>query len=257
MSSGLLKQIKLQYLCAILLISLFAAIPISAQIDFGGDSDSEPIVTMQSMFSSSEAEVGKIYDAALIVKIMKHWHINSITPNQDFLIPAKLGVGNSNDYTISDIQFPDPSTIMLANDKMSVYSGEFVVRFKIMIDENYKLSLISIPLTFSFQPCDDKTCKAPDEIIQDLTLKIGSNGSPINQEIFSSDSDSNAGNNEVIAVSKNTATSSEASELQKIIDDNGFWGYFLVLGIAFITGLLLSFSPCTRSEEHTSELQSH
>ena len=100
MSSGLLKQIKLQYLCAILLISLFAAIPISAQIDFGGDSDSEPIVTMQSMFSRSEAEVGKIYDAALIVKIMKHWHINSITPNQDFLIPAKLGVGNSNDYTI-------------------------------------------------------------------------------------------------------------------------------------------------------------
>jgi len=41
------------------------------------------------------------------------------------------------------------------------------------------------------------------------------------------------------------ATSEEASELQKIIDENGFWGYIMVLGIAFITGLLLSFSPCT------------
>jgi thiol:disulfide interchange protein DsbD len=29
------------------------------------------------------------------------------------------------------------------------------------------------------------------------------------------------------------------------VEQYGFWGYFLALGLAFITGLLLSFSPCT------------
>ncbi len=245
MSSLFLKQTKLQYIVTLLLISFFAAQSIFAQIDFGDDSEAEPIVTMQSKFSYSEAEVGKIYDAALIVNIMEHWHINSDEPIQEFLIPAKLTAASSDDYTISDIQYPEPSTILLASDTMLVFDEEVAVLFKVKINKNYHKPTIDIPLTFSFQPCDDKTCKAPDQIKQNLTIKVGSNGSPINQEIFTIESNSNSDNNEVIAVSNNTATSSEASELQKIIDDNGFWGYFLVLGIAFITGLLLSFSPCT------------
>lgn len=238
------KQTRFKLLFILLL--LFAVTPISAQFDFGGDSDAEPIVTMQSLFSYSEAEVGKKYDAAIIVKVMKHWHINSASPNQDFLIPAKLDAGKSENFVISDIQYPEPSTIMLANDEMSVYDGKLVVYFKVSIAKDYDSSTIDIPLTFSFQPCDDKTCKAPDEIIQNLKLKIGSNGTPINQEIFTQTiSSENNDVTEVTAVSNNAATSAEASELQKLIDDNGVWGYFLILGIAFITGLLLSFSPCT------------
>ncbi|MGB5137674.1 MAG: cytochrome c biogenesis protein CcdA, partial [Candidatus Zixiibacteriota bacterium] len=33
--------------------------------------------------------------------------------------------------------------------------------------------------------------------------------------------------------------------IQKLIDEHGFWGYIIALGLAFVTGLLLSFSPCT------------
>jgi thiol:disulfide interchange protein DsbD len=33
--------------------------------------------------------------------------------------------------------------------------------------------------------------------------------------------------------------------MQRLIDRYGIWGYFIALGLAFVTGLLLSFSPCT------------
>ena len=86
MPLSFIRQTK-QSLFLSLFILLLAVTPISAQFDFGGDSDIVPIVTMQSIFSQTEAEVGQKYDAALIVKVKKHWHINSASPNQDFLIP--------------------------------------------------------------------------------------------------------------------------------------------------------------------------
>jgi thiol:disulfide interchange protein DsbD len=42
-----------------------------------------------------------------------------------------------------------------------------------------------------------------------------------------------------------TGNQGEVSDLQQLINKYGFWGYILALGLAFITGLLLSFSPCT------------
>ncbi len=237
------KKINVQLFYAILLCSVIVS-PLSAQIDFGGGSSAEPIVTVEPLFSSTEAELGEIYDAALVVNIIEHWHINSANPNQDFLIPAKLeAVSSDGSYVISEINYPQATKILVANDEMSVYSGEAVVRFKVLINEKYDGSSISIPLKFSFQPCDDKTCSAPDEIIKKLQIKIGSNGTPINQTVFAKATPQT--NTKDAIEPAVVVTSGEASELQKIIDENGFWGYFMVLGIAFITGLLLSFSPCT------------
>ncbi len=34
----------------------------------------------------------------------------------------------------------------------------------------------------------------------------------------------------------------EKNDLEYLIREYGFWGYFLALGLAFVTGLLLSFS---------------
>ncbi len=237
------KLLKIKSVIISLMLLLFSVTPIYAQFGFGEEADDTPIVTIEPILSYTEAEVGTQYDAALIVKIIEHWHINSSTPLQDFLIPAELSLGAVENVTISNIQYPTPSDIMLGSDKMSVYDNEVVIHFTLMIDKDYSLSSITVPLQFSFQPCDDKTCKAPDNITKNLELQIGSNGKAINEEIFA-DKSSTEGN-DIAVVSNDAVTSSEASELQQIIDDNGFWGYFLVLGIAFITGLLLSFSPCT------------
>ncbi len=233
-----LKQTKNSFLLTCLLL-LIAVTPVFAQTDFGGGGDTEPIVTISSVFSSSEAEVGKAYDAALIVHILDHWHINSDAPLQDFLIPAKLTSGEFTDYTILDVNYPSASTINVGGSDMLVYSNKAVVKFKVLINEKYNGSTIDIPLSFSFQPCDDKTCVAPDELTQNLKIKIGSNGTALNQELFAAQTTQTK--TEVIVEEADPIVSAEANELQQIIDENGFWGYFLVLGIAFITGLLLSF----------------
>ena len=229
----------------VLLIICFACTSISAGQSFLGDD--EEIVTLNSMVSISEATPGVAYDAALIVHIKDRWHINSAVPLQDFLIPAILESGEFENFTISDIIYPEPDTISLAGSNMLVYSGDAKILFKLIIDEEYKESHIDIPLSFSFQPCDDKTCKAPDEKKHNMSVLIGSNGNPINQNIFTTNQAVSPVSTST-SVSENTGSTTQTgqeNELQKIIDDNGFWGYFLVLGIAFITGLLLSFSPCT------------
>jgi len=64
---------------------------------------------------------------------------------------------------------------------------------------------------------------------------------PSNQDIFNYTNNSNDSN-----INSHQTENKEAdSDLERLISKYGFWGYLIALGLAFLTGLLLSFSPCT------------
>ncbi len=232
-------------LISIFFASIFAAafifiIPSWAQITFGVPESpvEERLAEVSSAFSYTSAKPGNSYQAALTVEIKPGWHINSARPFQDWLIASKVEFDTTSELIPYEIIFPPSGTVELLGEKMSVYNGEVNIIFSIRIADSAQFGEARLPVRFTYQACNDKECRAPQTVEDDLIVNIGDEGKPVNADLFAqTDSEpSTAG-----AIPED----SQQSALGKLIDKYGFWGYLLALGLAYITGLLLSFSPCT------------
>lgn len=225
---------------AILAIGCFAN-DLLAEIDFGGPQTdfTEPLVDVSAALSYTSVEAGGTFRAALIAEIKPGWHINSVQPYQDWLIPAQLSVEPPAGFAVSDVTYPTGHDVALLDEQMSVYSGRVLFGFDISVASGVADGEYSLPIALDYQACDDSTCRAPVTIETNLIVKVGSLGVPTHVDIFGSIASE--------ASSEATIESGavQTNELQQLVDKYGLWGYFLALGLAFVTGLLLSFSPCT------------
>ncbi|MEA3296462.1 MAG: cytochrome c biogenesis protein CcdA, partial [candidate division Zixibacteria bacterium] len=199
----------------------------------------EELIKISSVFSVSSAQPGKTYDAAIVVTVSPGWHINSSRPHQDWLIPAKLSFDTISGLTPHSIIYPQGYNTDLMGEKISVYDGRTIIRFRVTIDKNVPIGETDIPVRFTYQPCNDVTCRAPTTVETPLRIEVGKEGKLINPDVFNTVGEDRE--------QQNLSAHSEITDndLQRLIDKYGLWGYFLALGLAFVTGLLLSFSPCT------------
>jgi thiol:disulfide interchange protein DsbD len=200
---------------------------------------SKPLTEVFSAFSFSSAQAGRTYPAAAVINIEPGWHINSSSPHQDWLIPLELAFDTVAGLTPHNILYPPGKDVLLIGETMSVLGGRVIIYYQIDIAPDAPEGDIALPTRVSYQLCNDKECRPPETVEIDLLVSVGDEGQPLADEIFSGVEfpveTSGASGGDV----------SEESDIQRLIEKYGFWGYFLALGIAFITGLLLSFSPCT------------
>jgi len=225
-------------LAAALIIALVgtAAAEISP---FGLDDDGGSLIEAKSVFSISSAAPGETYAAAVVVEVAPDWHINSATPLEDYLIPAQVVFDTIEGLVPHSVVYPEAGTAMLGDQRMSVYDGKTIIRFEVVVDSEAASGEYLLPISFTGQPCNDRECRAPEEIQTDLKITIGAEGSPINTALFA------ASVEKIPPAAADEAPVVDENELERLIREYGLWGYFLALGVAFITGLLLSFSPCT------------
>jgi len=214
--------------------------------DYGSPAEetSQTQVMASQVFSVTSAAPGKSYPAAIIAEMTPGWHINSARPTQDWMIAANISFDPVNGLTPHAVVYPDGKPMVLAGETMSVYDGKAIIKFLISVDKDLTPGTYTLPVKFTYQPCNDKECKPPrtDELA--VTVNVGAEGKRINPEVFS-DTDFEATPPTAQSLDGAEAAAATDSELQRLIDQYGFWGYFLALGLAFVTGLLLSFSPCT------------
>ncbi len=223
---------------------LFSNPVVSAQDDFfgtGGSSEEtvDQLAEAFSVFSYSAAQPGKTYSAAVTIDMLPEWHINSATPHQDWLIPVELNFDTVSGLTPHDIVYPAGTDMFLAGETMSVLGGRIILYYQITIADDAPKGNITLPVRVTYQACNDNECRPPMTKEVDLLILVGDEGQPEATDIFAGAVfSSDAGD-------QSAETGAEESELKRLIDTYGFWGYLLALGVAFITGLLLSFSPCT------------
>lgn len=231
-------------LAAFLLILLFAAPSAPAQMDMfdSGTPPGEPsssLVEAYSILSVSSAQPGRTYPAATLVSVAPGWHINSAHPHQDWLIPAELTIDTIMEVTPHAVVYPKGAQAFLLDETMSVYNGRVILYYEITISDSTPAGDIVLPVQFTYQACNEKECQPPQTINADLRITVGEEGEATDPEIFAGIDLHHPGQ------PLQAPPPEERSELQQLIDQYGIWGYFIALGLAFITGLLLSFSPCT------------
>lgn len=216
---------------------IFFLLTTFSSAQFGQDVN---VVTVKSFLSLDKLTANSEAKFALKVKIEDKWHINSIKPNEDFLIPTEVKLISDEGIFLSNISFPQAKELKFGfSDKpLSVYEGEFYVTGLLKVPGNVKPGDFKTIVEFSYQPCNDVTCLAPSSIFDTLQIKIAENNSginEINQDIF---------NNLDVSYTK-------IENFEKKSDDGDFLsdtlegsGLFIGLIVIFLAGLALNLTPC-------------
>jgi hypothetical protein len=106
---------------------------------------------------------GKPAEVALHFRIAKGLHINSHTPEDEFLIPATLSIPEGAGVRLLDASYPAGTDFTLPLDPkttLSVYTGEFVIQARIVAETGDHL----VEARLRFQACDKSACMPPKTI---------------------------------------------------------------------------------------------
>lgn len=237
---------------ALALIGLLA-IPLSSMLSAQSDdpfgAKIGPILTTQTYVSHDTVRSGDTLWLAVRLELEPTWHINSAHPRDDFLIPTRVELSFPTGFLAAGaVRYPPGHDVFLIGDTMSVYESGATILMPVAADPAAANGKYDLTGTLHFQGCDDNSCVAPDQAALRWTVQIGpSTGTPKNPSIFtgiglSSSTGADAAGSETTPVASSVQ---EQSDLERLIAERGFWGYVLAFGLAFGTGFLLSFSPCT------------
>ena len=227
---------------ALLLFGVFAA-SAQAQFDMGG-AEPQEILTGQVYALLDQAKPGDTLWLAVRIDLAPGWHVNSAHPLQDYLIPTRLDLRLPSALKAGEIIYPEGNTIPLLGDRMSVYASGATIIVPVVIDPSAPVGEIEAAGVLRYQGCDNKSCVAPADLPLKWRLMVTSQrGNILHQTVFASV----LGGSTTPDPKPDTrpARVEGTSDLQRLITKYGGWGYVLAFLLAFGTGFLLSFSPCT------------
>ena len=157
------------------LITLAAAILFSAGLRAeSGAKSSAGWVTAEPAAPVSIA-AGKSTTATLRFRVADGYHINSNKPKSELLIPTELKLEPPVGMRISAVSYPEGSEFALSFDpteKLSVYSGEFVVTAKLNALRGARAGSYPLNGVLSYQACNDRACFPPKKLPVSLEVRI-------------------------------------------------------------------------------------
>jgi len=170
------------------------------------------------------------------------WHINSVKPNEDFLIPFKLTLLNDKDFKLLEVQYPKAKDIKFSfSDKpVSVYENNSIITAVVEIPADKKSGNYSLNFDFGYQACNNASCMPPNNIKREVKFTVVDKNVSISEkslaEVTLEDIKNANKGNETQEV-KEDEEDSLANKLEKS-------GLFISLLIVFLGGLALNLTPC-------------
>lgn len=197
---------------------------------FGGNANK---VSVQLIPVQDIAVKGSQFNVIIKANIEDTWHINSHTPNDDFLIASTI-VSDDPRFPFAKVIFPTPKDLdfEFSDNPVSVFEGTIRIGISINIDENMPVGNYKIPITLRYQACNDQTCLPPTNITDTLDLNINeksASAKSINEE--------EAEGIDFSSISVDKTEDGVASMLESS-------GLLLGLIFVFLGGLALNLTPC-------------
>ena len=170
----------------ILLINVFSVWNFLGGLQYDPDED---VVKIQIFKSYDQIHSGMDLKIALRVDILGTWHINSNVSDEDFLVATTVDIPSESFFSFSEFQYPEALSLFLefSERPLSVFEGEFFIGGIIPIPKDIALGKHTIPLQFTYQACDDRTCLAPETLEKEITITVVDKETPIqeiNKKIF-------------------------------------------------------------------------
>ncbi|MEL7061689.1 MAG: thioredoxin family protein [Acidobacteriota bacterium] len=123
---------------------------------------------------------------AAMVEIDDHWHVNSHTPSEDYLIPTELMLKTPPGVEVVEVEYPPHAMVKFpyAERPIAVYEGEVRILAQLRLPPDAVFGELPIAATLGYQACDDSQCLPPNEIETTLALPIGATGIATHAELF-------------------------------------------------------------------------
>jgi len=118
---------------------------------------------------------GKATKVDLFFRISPGFHVNSNKPHSEFLIPTTLKLTAPTDIVIGSVSYPagvEKSFPFAPDDKMSVYSSQFVINFVVRPLANVVPGRYAVHGALRYQACDDATCYPPKQVPVSFLVKV-------------------------------------------------------------------------------------
>ncbi len=122
---------------------------------------------------------------AIQFQLEPEWHINSNKPLDEFLIPTEIQFEENAFIQIKKIIYPPSKEVKLSfsNEPLSVFENLFLIGFEIVVlSDNKNRSSIELSGSLNYQPCNDRQCLPPSSIPIKVSLNMGDNLIPANEE---------------------------------------------------------------------------
>jgi thiol:disulfide interchange protein DsbD len=225
-----MKHLKL---FVIILFSIFTH-PIYSQ--FGFD---ENLVTIKTYQSFDKIYPSGEFKIAIEADINDTWHINSDKPYDDFLIPTTVMIGDSTNFKLIKIAYPEAHDFKLdfSETPLSVWEGKVYFGGLIKAAKNLSPGEYELIVNFEYQACNNQSCIAPTIVSDTLLIRVADKKdvvNEINQDVFK-----NIDLSIAPLVSVDGKESSDS--FTNILEENGI---LFGLIIIFLGGLALNLTPC-------------
>lgn len=118
---------------------------------------------------------GKNVPLEFTFHIKSGYHINSSQPTTPELIPTSLGFTPPPDLVIAKVQYPAGQLISFPFDptqKLSVYSGNVVVKAALITQPHAPLGTYTVHGEFKYQACDNNACYPPKKLPVQFDVKV-------------------------------------------------------------------------------------
>lgn len=214
----------------IILLLLFTAAMANAQFVSPAD-----IVSINTYKSFDKIQRGAELKIAVKLNVEKPWHINSNSPNEDFLIPTNVEITGGNGLALSNLTYPDAKEYQFgfSENPVSVFEGEFFIGAIVNIPVDAEYGTMNIPLKITYQACNDETCLPPYSVEKEVSIEVVDNSTPIkeiNPEIFAN-----------VNISYTVDSSDDEDSIASTLESSGL---IFSLIFVFIGGLALNLTPC-------------
>jgi len=114
---------------------------------------------------------------AFTFHIKSGYHINSNRPTAPELIPAALDFSPPPNLVIAKVQYPAGQLMSFPFDptqKLSVYSGDVVIKAVIVPQTNTAPGNYTVHGEFKYQACDNNACYPPKKLPIEFDVKVAS-----------------------------------------------------------------------------------
>ena len=165
------SQRILHFLCILLLCCLLSVIG-----DFSAEAQEDwPEVLHGTLYMDREAVVpGSDFRIVLAVEIEGEYHINCPVPDDEFLIPTRVTIGELPGFAFDKPIYPPPveKTYEFSEQPMRVYEGAVSVGIPARVTAEVEPGRYPLEVTLSYQPCDHMACYPPEEKVFGLDITV-------------------------------------------------------------------------------------
>jgi thioredoxin:protein disulfide reductase len=207
---------------ALALSLLLAAVAAQAQLSLPGASGLIPDSELIKLSGAVTQRSGDDVRGTVTAAIANGWHINSVKPLDDFVIPSELKFDPAT-AELLHADFPPHELkdfTFSGGKKLAVYEGTIAIPFQ----GKLKSGATAIKATLRYQACNDSVCLPPKSVSADIPTNV------------------------VAAASKNFTPLSAAPKNplpnSKLAEVFAAHGLPLTLLVLFLGGLALNLTPC-------------